>query len=303
VTGETVTGEAATERAAAEKTAAAATKNTAEAPPDYRTPWLPACPSRTPGVRLFCFPHAGAGALAYREWGRALPPAIQVLPVLPPGRETRMRETSYTSIEPYVEDLATALAPELRAPYALFGHSLGALVAFELARRLHTSDLPTPVHLFVSGRMAPQLTEHRRILHRLPASDLSRELAALGGIPSRLDLGDHRLSPLLDALRADLTVNEKYEFRPEPALGTAITALGGAADHRVDERELAAWRSQTSGPFTFRTYRGGHFYLTDQKQRDTLLGLIARTLLPASELPPARTLLPAGTRTRNLTGA
>jgi surfactin synthase thioesterase subunit len=253
----------------------------AEAPPADHTPWLPVCPPRTPGIRLFCLPHAGAGGLAYREWGRLLPPAIQVLPVLPPGRETRLRETSYTSIEPYVEDLATAVAPELRAPYALFGHSLGALVAFELARRLRARRLGAPVHLFVSGRIAPQLTEHRRILHRLPAGDLSRELAALGGIPGHIDLGDHRLSDLLAALRADLTVNERYAFRTEPALGTPITALGGAADPRVGERELAAWGDQTSGPFTFRTYRGGHFYLTEHEQRGALLGLITRTLLPA----------------------
>lgn len=250
------------------------------APAAYRTPWLPTCPPPTPGIRLFCFPHAGAGSLAYREWGRLLPPAIQVLPVLPPGRETRLREASYTGIEPYVEDLATALAPELRAPYALFGHSLGALVAFELARRLRADRLAAPAHLFVSGRIAPQLTEHRRILHRLPAGDLTRELAALGGIPGHVDLGDHQLSPLLVALRADLTVNESYAFRAEPALGTAVTALGGSTDPRVNESELAAWRTQTSGPFALRTYRGGHFYLTDPGQRGALLSLIVRTLLP-----------------------
>src|SRR3984957_7817499 len=190
------------------------------APEAYRTPWLPVRPPPEPGVRLFCFPHAGAGALAYREWSRLLPPAIQVLPVLPPGRETRFWEAPYTRIEPYVEDLAAALAPELRAPYALFGHSLGALVAFELARRLRAAGLAAPVHLFVSGRIAPPLTEYRRILHRLPASDLARELAALGGIPDDIDLGDHRLGYLLAALRADLTVNEKYAFAGQPPLGT-----------------------------------------------------------------------------------
>jgi medium-chain acyl-[acyl-carrier-protein] hydrolase len=244
------------------------------------TPWLPVRPPLAPGVRLFCFPHAGAGGLAYREWARLLPPAIQVLPVLPPGRETRLRETSYTSIEPYVDDLATALAPELRAPYALFGHSLGALVAFELARRLRAARLAAPAHLFVSGRIAPQLSEHRRILHRLPTSDLAKELAALGGIPAGIDLGDQRLSYLLTALRADLAVNESYAFRTEPALGTAVTALGGTADPRVNESELAAWRAQTSGPFALRTYRGGHFYLSEQEHRGALLSLVADTLLP-----------------------
>lgn len=252
-----------------------------QAPGAYRTPWLPGRPPQATGIRLFCFPHAGAGGLAYREWSRLLPSAVQVLPVLPPGRETRLREASYTSIEPYVEDLAAALAPELRAPYALFGHSLGALVAFELARRLRAAGLAAPVHLFVSGRIAPQLTEYRRILHRLPASDLARELTALGGIPGDIDLGDHRLGYLLAALRADLTVNEKYAFRAEPPLGTAVTALGGTTDPRVNESELAAWRTQTSGPFAFRTFRGGHFYLTEHEHRDTLLRLITRTLLPA----------------------
>jgi medium-chain acyl-[acyl-carrier-protein] hydrolase len=251
-------------------------------PEAYRPAWLPGRPPQTPGTRLFCFPHAGAGGLAYREWGRLLPAAIQVVPVLPPGRETRLREASYTSIDPYVEDLAAALAAELRAPYALFGHSLGALVAFELARRLRADGLPAPVHLFVSGRIAPQLTEHRRILHELPAGDLARELAALGGIPGDIDLGDHRFGYLLAALRADLTVNERYSFRAEPPLGTAVTALGGTADPRVRESELAGWRTQTSGPFALRTFQGGHFYLSEHAHRDALLSLIARTLLPVA---------------------
>jgi medium-chain acyl-[acyl-carrier-protein] hydrolase len=245
----------------------------------FRTPWLPVRPMREPGIRLFCFPHAGAGGLAYREWSRLLPPSIQVLPVLPPGRETRFSEAPYTHIEPYVEDLASALAPELQVPYALFGHSLGALVAFELARRMRASRLAAPVHLFVSGRIAPQLTEHRRILHRLPTDDLAREVTALGGIPAQIDLGDHRLGHLLAALRADLTVNETYAFRTEPVLDTAVTALGGTADPRVKDGELAAWRAQTCGPFALRTYRGGHFYLAEHR-RD-LLSLIMRTLLPA----------------------
>jgi medium-chain acyl-[acyl-carrier-protein] hydrolase len=247
------------------------------APEAYRTPWLPVRPPREPGIRLFCFPHAGAGSLAYQEWSRLLPPPIQVLPVLPPGRETRLREAPYTRIEPYVEDLAAALAPELRAPYALFGHSLGALVAFELARHVRARCLPAPAHLFVSGRIAPQFTEHRRILHRLPTADLAREVTALGGLPGQIDLGDHRLGHLLAALRADLTVNETYAFRTEPVLGTAITALGGTADPRVNDGELAAWRAQTSGPFALRTYRGGHFYLTEHRR--SLLSLVTRTLL------------------------
>jgi medium-chain acyl-[acyl-carrier-protein] hydrolase len=254
----------------------------AEAPEAYRTPWLPVSPPPEPGIRLFCFPHAGAGSLAYQEWSRLLPSPIQVLPVLPPGRETRFGEPPYTRIEPYIEDLATALAPQLRAPYALFGHSLGALVAFELARRVRTSRLTAPVHLFVSGRIAPQLTEHRRVLHQLPAGDLAREVTALGGVPRQVDLSDQRLGYLLAALRADLTVNETYAFRTEPVLGTAVTALGGTADPRVNEGELAAWRAQTSGPFTFRTYRGGHFYVTEHRR--ALLSLVARTLLPAGSV-------------------
>lgn len=251
--------------------------------PAAETPWLPVCPRRAPGVRLFCFPHAGAGSLAYQDWDSLLPPAIEVLPVLPPGREQRLREDPYTSIEPYVADLVAALAPELRPPYALFGHSLGALVAFELARRVRAGRLAAPAHLFVSGRIAPQLAEHRRMLHGLPAADLVAELTALGGVPGHVDLADERLQHLLPGLlatlRADLTVNERYSFRAEPELSMGVTALGGAADPRVTERELAAWRVQTGGQFTLRTYRGGHFYLAEHEPREALLGLIARTLV------------------------
>lgn len=242
----------------------------------HRTPWLSACPPPEPGIRLFCFPHAGAGTLAYQGWSRLLPSPIQVLPVLPPGRETRFSEEPYTRIEPYVEDLAAALAPELRAPYALFGHSLGALVAFEFARRVQASQLPGPVHLFVSGRIAPQIAEYRMVLHKLPADDLARELAALGGVPGQVNLAARHLVRLLDVLRADLAVNETYAFRAGPTLSTAVTALGGTADPRVNDAELAAWRAQTTGPFTLRTYQGGHFYLTEH--RDALLSLITRTL-------------------------
>lgn len=103
----------------------------------------------------------------------------------------------------------------------------------------------------------------------------------MGGISGDLDLGDHRLSHVLTALRADLEVNERYVCRAEPPLGTPVTALGGTTDPRVNETQLAAWRTQTSGSFALHTYRGGHFYLAEPQERDALLRLVVRTLLPA----------------------
>src|SRR5262245_25838037 len=121
-------------------------------------PWL-ACvqPRLRPGVRLFCFPHAGGGASLFRGWADGLPDAVEVCPVQLPGRETRFREPPFLCLEPLIEALATALRPHLDRPFAFFGHSLGALVAFELARRLGRAEGPQPVHLFVSGCAAPQI--------------------------------------------------------------------------------------------------------------------------------------------------
>jgi medium-chain acyl-[acyl-carrier-protein] hydrolase len=229
---------------------------------DRDRPWLVPEPDRSLPLRLFCFPHAGAGVAAYRSWREPLASAgVAVCPVQLPGRENRFREAPYRRLEPLVDALVPALAPHLYAPFALFGHSMGALVAFEVTRALRSRGLPTPFELHVSGRIAPQLTDPRGRLHDLPDAELVARLRALGGVPPAV-LDDADLMRLgLRVLRADLAVNETYRYVREAPLDVTITAWAGAADPKVDEHEVRAWAQETRTAFRARTLAGGHFFI------------------------------------------
>lgn len=248
--------------------------------------WLPAAMPDA-GTRLFCFPHAGVGASTYRAWPRSLSQAdLGVLPVQLPGRENRMGEPALRAVEPVVEALVRCVADRLDRPYALFGHSMGALVAFEFARRLRELGAPPPVHLFVSGRIAPQLADPRQKLHDLPDAELCARLADLGGLPAAVLADPALLGLLLPLLRADLAVNENYRYRPAPPLPVPITAFGGEHDPKVTEAELRAWAEQTDDQFTAHLLPGGHFFV--QESVRSLLGLLVVGLSRTLAAPRVR---------------
>ncbi len=234
--------------------------------------------SVTGPLRLVCFPYAGTGASMFRGWTGKLPPTVSVMPVQPPGREIRYREQPHTHIEPMIEELIQDLAGSLDAPYALYGHSVGALVAFEFARAMRRAGRSEPVHLIVSGRMAPQITESRPALRDLPLEELRGELRKLGGTPEAVLGNDDVMAALLPTLRADLSVNETYVYRDEPPLATRITAIGGTRDPRATPDEIAAWGSQTSRTFTMKLLVSGHFFVAASESE--LLGIIEEELAP-----------------------
>lgn len=211
----------------------------------------------TPGarLRLFCLPHAGSGSAAFYRWKRLLPAGIDLCPVFLPGREVRLAELAYESSVPLVEELAVALQPHLDRPYAFFGHSMGALLAFELACALR------PAHLFVSGRIAAHVAPPHRHIHALPDEELVAELGLrYGGSPQAL-LDDPDLREIfLPILRADLAVVESYAFTHGASLACPITAYTGTADGSVSDAGLAAWEQRTTGGFRLRRFEGDHFY-------------------------------------------
>lgn len=234
-------------------------------------------------LRLLCLPHAGGGASAFRGWADALPADVEVCPVQLPGRENRIAEAPLERLEPLVQALADAVEPYLALPLAVFGHSNGALVGFELARTLRARGLPGPVHLFASGRRAPDLPPDRGPIGHLPEDEMLRELAELGGLPA--EMLEHRelLALLVPTLRADVRVHETYEFREQAPLACPITAYGGVADPRVSHEQLAAWERHTAGPFTLRSFPGGHFYL--HEQRASVLRTLSADLLALLRAP------------------
>ena len=237
-------------------------------------------PRPVPGarLRLFCLPHAGGGASTFREWPRLLPDSIEVCSVQLPGRETRIRERPFVELRPLVDALAEALAPWLDRPFAFFGHSAGALIAFELDRTLRGSGEPGPEHLFLSARAAPQLPRTGPTTWDLPHAVLIEDLRKLGGTRDEVLANDELMRPLLQAVRADLAVTERYIFPGGDPVDAPITALAGEDDPRAQPAELEPWRRLTRGQFRLHVLPGGHFFIQTEPVRVTRI--VAQELVP-----------------------
>ncbi len=241
--------------------------------------WFPyRVPRPEARLRLFCFPCAGQGASAFRGWQAALPTSIDVWAAQLPGRETRFAEPPFQRLDPLVKALTPRLLPHLDRPFALFGHSMGALVAFEVARRLRREHGLSPTRLTVSACAAPHLPRAVPPAHNLPDAEFRRALRRYGGTPEAV-LADEELMRLLSPLvRADLAVCETYDCAAEAPLEVPISVYGGLDDDTVWWDDLQAWREQTCGPFAIRLLPGGHFYHQNGPGRDLLPRLLGDDL-------------------------
>ncbi|MCX5375321.1 thioesterase II family protein [Streptomyces sp. NBC_00091] len=233
-----------------------------------------------PRVRLVCFPHAGGAASLYRDWSDGLPSGIEVLAARLPARQDRFREPPVEHMDELADRIAEALRPLLDLPYAFFGHSLGADVAYEVARRLEREHAGSPERIFVSGAPAPHISEPVDVdSYDDPA--LVAEIQRLGAPHTEL-LDDPELAALLlPSLRADYRLSARY--RPTLAeldpVRAPITALVGDADPLVPVEDALQWSRLTTGGFNHRVYPGDHFYL--ERHRKALLRLVQAVLLPA----------------------
>ncbi|MGW7276810.1 thioesterase II family protein [Streptomyces sp. NPDC054844] len=235
------------------------------------------------GVRLFCFAHAGGGTALFRPWRTALAPEIDVCPVLLPGRESRLHELPYRRVEQLIDPLCEVVAAHADRPYAFFGHSMGSVLAYEVARRFADGPFGGPLALVVSGRRAPHLASRRRTFSMLPDDAFLAELKALNGTPVDVLGQPQLLAAFLPALRADFELNELYRPLPGPRLLSPVIAYMGADDPEVDCAELAGWHETTRGGFVLRVLPGDHFYLKDGRPdvighvRDDLTRAAARS--------------------------
>jgi surfactin synthase thioesterase subunit len=230
-------------------------------------------------ARLFCFPYAGGGAAAYRLWPSGLPGEMEMLAIQLPGRANRLRETPIASVPELVENLIPALLPWMDLPFAFFGHSMGAVLASEVARALHQRGHALPRHLIVSGRRPPHVHGTEQPLHGLPDDQfISRINQRYGGIPAELLEHADLMALLLPALRADITALETHRPHQRPPLPIPLSVFGGADDLLTPREHLDAWRSETSSALRVRVFPGGHFYLDGR--RDELLADLSATLAP-----------------------
>lgn len=212
-------------------------------------------------LRLFCFPYAGGNAGVYRSWSQKLPDNVEMAAIQLPGRGSRRQEQPLSSLKELVEQLGVALAGSLNEPFAFFGHSMGALVAFELARLLRREGRALPRHMFVSGRSAPQMNRCHPLLYNLPESELLHELKQLEGTPPEVLEHPELMEMMLPILRADFSICDTYEYTEAAPLACPISAFGGFHDVDVPRENLEAWRDQTRSSFSLRMLPGNHFFL------------------------------------------
>ncbi|ARU62664.1 hypothetical protein CBW65_18050 [Tumebacillus avium] len=225
--------------------------------------------------RLFCFHFAGGGASAYNQWGKDLPDNIEVVAIQLPGRESRLFEPVFTSLQPLLETLAAELLPHLKdKPFAFFGHSMGAIVSFEMSRYLKKHQGIQPTHLFVSGYPGPHTYKNEDPYYVKSDADLIQDLVELGGTPQELLDNEELMKLVLPTIRADFQVCDTYEFAEGVLLDCPITAFGGWADEMLTEEGMQAWGELTGGEFEMEMFEGDHFYLLETGKRNAIFSHI-----------------------------
>lgn len=246
-------------------------------------PWIVRSRSAPePRLRLFCVPCAGRGAALYRGWPEFSGSEMELCALQLPGRESRFRETPFIRMSDVVERAAEALEPHLDLPFVLFGHSMGAILCFELARLLRRRYGVGPIHLFVSARRAPQLADPQPPLHRLPDARFIAEIdRRYNGLPREVMANTELMELLLPMLRADVQMIETYAYEPGLPLDCPITAFGGVEDSGLRIEDLEGWRAHTNSHFETKLFPGDHFFV--QSAPKEILGTISRSLNLAND--------------------
>lgn len=239
-----------------------------------------------PRISLYCLPYAGASASVYVRWKRRLPAWVEVLPVELPGRGRLMREPPRVTLPALLERIAPDVRPDAGRPFAIFGHSLGALIAFELAVWFEARGR-TPAVVFTSGTCSPEARDRERFAALKSDDELRAELLRLDGTPAQV-LADPELMELaLPVLRADFQLAASYAGSAGRVLSAPLVALGGADDPTASSAAIASWRDQTRGEFAMHLLPGGHFFI--HQQEAVVLSLIEQRLRAAvPQLPSER---------------
>ncbi len=242
--------------------------------------WFTGRRSPTARLRLFCIPYAGGGASLYREWAPALAPWIEVQPVQLPGRESRFDEPPLTSMADLVQEILDPIGPYLDLPIAVFGHSMGALIGYELVRRLQRRPSAMVSALLVSSHPAPHLPQRLPLRHKMNERDLRASVKDLDGTPQSILSNDALMDLFSPLLRADFQLVETYEHGVPTPLRCPIYAFGGTSDPYVSKDELRAWGVHTNAVFQLAMLTGDHFYL--KTRSDQLLSYVFESLAPGA---------------------
>jgi len=217
-------------------------------------------------IRLVCFPYAGGGASAFKDWAELIPEECELCIVQMPGREDRLREPLLTDMTELVDTLANELLSLNDRPFAFVGHSMGAMVCFEVACRLRVLGVALPTHLFLSARAAPQLQDDSEPLRFLDSAQFIERLHGLyGAVPDSIRHSAELQQVFLPILRADVTLLETHDYVATEPLDCPVTVFGGDGDPAITPSMLAGWHEHTSAAFAQHAFSGGHFYIHAQR--------------------------------------
>ena len=233
-------------------------------------------PVERPRLRLFCFPYAGGSAVVFHRWPEGLPGDVEIRALQLPGRSFRLTEPPLPRLDRVLDAIEPVIAPLLDVPFAFFGHSMGGLIAFELARRLRRRGQREPACLLISGRRGPDVPETEPSIGALPEDQFLVELSRRHGAPAELLQNPELIELVMPSLRADFELLETHAYVAEEPLGCPITIFGGKGDTGVPIAHLEAWRAHTRAPFHMHLLPGGHFFL--QSAQAELLGLLSAEL-------------------------
>jgi surfactin synthase thioesterase subunit len=251
-----------------------------------RSAWFPNCGVNPEArLRLFCFSYAGGGAHLFSAWPRLMPRWVEVVPCHMPGRNERLRENHLLRMERLLDAMEPEIRPLLNLPFAFFGHSLGARIAFYLARRMRSNSLQLPQVLFASASSAPHLPSRLGPIHALPSQHFIEELQRrYEPIPAEILDNPEAMNIFLSVLRADFAILETAGYSPEPPLECPIVAYIAREDATVFPSEVEAWSAHTSAAFRAETLKGDHFYL-----RSSTVQLIPSLVAAMRQFMPAAT--------------
>jgi surfactin synthase thioesterase subunit len=228
-------------------------------------------PKLAPVARLICLPYAGGSAATYVPWAKSLPAQVELIALQPPGRGSRMNEAPHARMESLVAQLMDVFPRITERPYVLFGHSLGARVAFEVTLQCQHKGIPLPARLIASGSRAPHLPKRQPPLHDLPDAQFVEALRDLDGTPEEI-LNNHDLIQwLLPLLRADFRIADQHRA-PRTALNCPLTVFAGTEDETVSPAEAEAWKELTTGELDIRWVTGGHFFV--ERNREWVLARV-----------------------------
>lgn len=262
---------------------------------DSQSAWLEGYqPKKSARLRLFCFPPAGGSAYQFKGWGRSLPGQVEVIPVQLPGRGRRFNEEPGRRLVPLARRIAEELAPHLVHPYVLFGHSMGALIAFEVARELERAGGRGPSLLMVSGRRGPEWPRTRPLTYDMPDEEFKAELRRMNGTPEEVLDNPQLMELMTPLLRADFESVQTYAFEGPCALRCPVRGYGGLSDGEVPVESLAAWGRYTGSTFRLSMFPGDHFFVFQPESRflhklatdlTSLLAADPKAALPGERAP------------------